>query len=457
MDRIFLLAIAAALSVTGASPVFSIMQVRNAEAASRITSCGDCHDYPPLDAAGGRGVPEGAVMGSHKTHASTTDYALSCTVCHVDPNWTAFNHQDGKIQIAANIRSGSYSKGTAIPRSNTPVLGSCQNTYCHSNGTSAATGTVPSNTSPTWGTGAISCNGCHSYPPAYASGSPKANSHEDHSFAACGVCHANTTTDGSTVNTKNHVNGSYDVASGAGASFTYQYSSGGGVCAQVSCHPNNETRQWGGTGPLPSSWALYFKSNDEDNALEEPMPNGYLLFSGSYQGTTTYSVGATGQPGRRTMSTAAGTMKEGLTQYLAPSGTTAYYRIAQFVSPQFASGITVPIGSRFYVTTGNVKSNSGDTINLKYALYQWKADDTKGALLVEKQDTWNIPTTATDRTADLNSISSITFSPGDRIVCEIELAAYSGGFPGSVTISWGDQAGSPARVDLPMAMQFMPE
>jgi predicted CxxxxCH...CXXCH cytochrome family protein len=61
-----------------------------------------------------------------------------------------------------NANAGaSYGKGTSWTQTNTPsALQACSNTYCHSSGTSVATGTIPANTSPNWG-GSGECNSCH--------------------------------------------------------------------------------------------------------------------------------------------------------------------------------------------------------------------------------------------------------------------------------------------------------
>ena len=56
--------------------------------------------------------------------------------------------------------SGSYN-GSPTPVSKAPAYGSCATTYCHSNGTSVSTGTIPANMTPAWGSGTLACNSCH--------------------------------------------------------------------------------------------------------------------------------------------------------------------------------------------------------------------------------------------------------------------------------------------------------
>lgn len=143
-----------------------LLVVPDAHAQYTITSCADCHAYPPVDGTA-RNNPEGAVVGSHGKHSSATEYAYQCTVCHV--NNTTFNHRNAMIEMVSpmNNHSGSYNKGNSFPQTNTPTLSTCSNTYCHSKGTGGTLHTgdnraVATNTSPTWGTaGPLACNSCH--------------------------------------------------------------------------------------------------------------------------------------------------------------------------------------------------------------------------------------------------------------------------------------------------------
>jgi predicted CxxxxCH...CXXCH cytochrome family protein len=131
----------------------------------------------------------------------------------------------------------------------------CSNIYCHSNGTSVATGVVGENSSPPWNAaGPFACNICHGYPPSYAQDQPKSNSHAFHNFFGCNTCHYATTTGGDTItNFTNHANQSYNVIHdpnvlyGGPLSFNYSFDPGGGLCSNVTCHgavPNQ--KYWGG-------------------------------------------------------------------------------------------------------------------------------------------------------------------------------------------------------------------
>jgi predicted CxxxxCH...CXXCH cytochrome family protein len=142
----------------------------------------------------------------------------------------------------------------------------CANTYCHSNGTSIATGAIPVNTSAAWNSGPITCDSCHEYGPGYDLYAPKANSHVRHNFLGCESCHYTTTTDGTTItNTVQHVNGQYDLApsptyyrflTNHPNTFDYVFDTGGGTCSNISCHDGviATTKRWGGASLTPSSF-----------------------------------------------------------------------------------------------------------------------------------------------------------------------------------------------------------
>jgi len=233
------------------------------------TGCKGCHaeidDHGGVAADGERWI----ATGSHRTHNAYRfdtygSVVIKCTMCH---SWTLgplgggcsgrchtdnqklyANHANGKVDIVfkPEFTAGSYN-GSGIPRSG---FSSCSNTYCHSSGTSVATGSVPANITVRWGSPKLACNGCHGYPPAYANGSPKANSHGSHSFG-CNVCHSTTTSDGTTINgpggyygIENHVDKAYTVVAGGGASFTYTFATTGGSCTSISCHQGGNA-SWG--------------------------------------------------------------------------------------------------------------------------------------------------------------------------------------------------------------------
>jgi predicted CxxxxCH...CXXCH cytochrome family protein len=269
-----------------------------------ITDCGPCH-------AGGHGNL--IATGSHSAHLNytftTTDVfkcgichswdqsqSLNCVVCHNFSATTEYaKHANYKIEVMfdqAFNSSASYGKSPSF----TPGTGysNCSNTYCHSNGTSVATGTIPANTTPDWGSGTLTCNGCHGNAiyadyrragPLYADGSPKKNAHQLHIRASgstvtdpsCAMCHYSVTTDNTTIANKSlHVNKAYNIsASGASIQYpawagagtgsnaavtitTYTYNSSVSTCTSVSCHPD-------GLSGTTTKWSTGYSCTDCHN------------------------------------------------------------------------------------------------------------------------------------------------------------------------------------------------
>ncbi|SNB47900.1 CxxxxCH/CxxCH domain-containing protein [Geobacter sp. DSM 9736] len=211
---------------------------------SKITSCGGCHDTANIQDGTARNVPDGKFIGSHNKH--TNALAMDCIVCHAKPPINKFNHADGFINLTGAVGKG-YSKTKKFQVSNNPTMGTCSGLYCHSNGTSVATGNVQPIQTPAWG-GSTNCSSCHAFPPAYTSGTPKANTHSasGHNIG-CDRCHYSVTTNGTSVtNGANHGNNAYDVSpnTGAGISFTYTFAPSGGTCSSNACHGNVA---WGGS------------------------------------------------------------------------------------------------------------------------------------------------------------------------------------------------------------------
>jgi predicted CxxxxCH...CXXCH cytochrome family protein len=208
--------------------------------------CNACHGAPP---AGG----ETGAAGSHVKHDAYYSGAGNCKKCHADHITFYHATSAGRDLVViprnpADVPEGYYTGtlGNYLP-SQAKTFGSCVNTYCHSNGTSPATGAAPAGTSRQWGaTG--SCNACHGFPPVYASGSPKENSHRapEHSQFKCNKCHATTTSNGTTVtNPALHANAVYNVSPSPAGLFSYTYAPTGGTCGSVGCHFDSSDRIWG--------------------------------------------------------------------------------------------------------------------------------------------------------------------------------------------------------------------
>ena len=231
-------------------------------------SCNACHGYPPTVDAPGQinGLvwsPEATgstSAGAHEVHA--VNNGIPCESCHDSGMPVTPIVDDYKLQMGFNIAgqdttgnaydgqvlNPAYSyeatNGTVVTSGGTM---SCV-VYCHSDGTSVATGVLSNQPSPSWINGTTDCATCHSYPPSYAQDAPKSNSHETHIQAGftCQHCHYGTTTDNTSIApTGNHGNGQYDVIGSPTFSangqdhaldLVYEFDIGGGTCSTNSCH-----------------------------------------------------------------------------------------------------------------------------------------------------------------------------------------------------------------------------
>lgn len=225
--------------------------------ASAMPSCAGCHGYGATFTDGtARNNPAGTFPGSHNTHVAT--YSKVCSVCHTAPATETsadFKHRNETVQIASPINglAGSTYSKTSFTQTNAAFSGGfCSNTYCHSNGTSVISGSIPANSSATWG-GATTCLSCHGVGggddgrPNYANNTPKRNTHGDgvsygvtHKATECDVCHTGVTgTAGAYTisDTTTHNNGAYNIQGALG------YTQATGVCATPGCHGS---AAWGG-------------------------------------------------------------------------------------------------------------------------------------------------------------------------------------------------------------------
>lgn len=214
--------------------------------------CSKCHGFPPsggLTGAEGSHKATGHLMGGDRD---------ACAFCH--PAHNGFTHATSThrplsvvTRDPALIIAGTYNGPTNdyLPSQNN-TFGKCTNLYCHSNGTSVASGQAFSNiSSPLWG-GSATCTSCHAFPPNYVTNSPKANSHKRHSEYefTCARCHYSTTADNQTIrNWRKHVNKFYNI-SAQGERLSYSFASNGGTCSNSYCHSNGTSIS---TGVIPAN------------------------------------------------------------------------------------------------------------------------------------------------------------------------------------------------------------
>jgi trimeric autotransporter adhesin len=206
-------------------------------------ACSGCH----FDMRTAGGI-QASGLGSHYKHANASTYNYACGTCHTGYTATTANsatHVNSSIEVSINAAfGGAFNGGTAVGNG----YSTCSNTYCHSDGTNTIT--PAANTSLAWGSSNLFvCSPCHGFPPAYASGSPKANSHVQHvttSGYTCDYCHVLTTSTNSSISSYARHNNRYYNVSGsksrlAVANFTF--ASGAKTCSSSQCHTGTMT--WG--------------------------------------------------------------------------------------------------------------------------------------------------------------------------------------------------------------------
>ncbi len=233
-------------------------------------ACGTCHGAdaatPPSSASHAKHVGVGSIG---------LVYQFSCKKCHnvtVDATAADSTTKPGIASMTAHVNKVKdvdlNTADTLVGASATDNgTGSCSNVYCHSTGKDVV---VPTAQLPaayggshystvTWGD-ALTCASCHGktqsgYPDytmanqSLDKGTARANSHQSgtHRLTTCNACHNETTTDGSTIASNQHVNGAIRVvfdATRGGASATYN---GDRSCSNVSCH-GASSPQWGAAG-----------------------------------------------------------------------------------------------------------------------------------------------------------------------------------------------------------------
>ena len=229
--------------------------------------CNTCHASPPTAPLSTKGSDV-----SHTTHYSNvaawgspfgTQFCVGChndgsTVLAADATGTtgrtnfngtattSFQHATSVtnrgVHIDANINYNGNGLNFLPSQAASRVLGTCNTTYCHSNGVQGA-GNVKV-ASPVWGTNAT-CASCHAATPA-------TGAHTLHAVTkayGCALCHINTTANGTTIsNVANHTNKIVDVA------FSGLAGTGTGVasCSTTYCHAGSTLAPpvWGTPGSV---------------------------------------------------------------------------------------------------------------------------------------------------------------------------------------------------------------
>lgn len=210
--------------------------------------------------------------------------------------------------------------------------------------------------------------------------------------------------------------------------------------------------QEGPAAPMPASQAadtgsfatntLYLRNVEEPPA--EPMPNAYLLSSGTYVPAEPPAPA----PRSRLLSPLPGASAESVTVNTTNGSGVRYFRVAQLVSPPVASAFTWNGAQAITLVMRNVESNGNNNCNLRWVLYRWNAADTLGTTLDAITNGAELPTAVANTSYSLLTDTAVTFAPGDKLLLEIELRANSPTNTGTCTVSWGGATES-SRLVLP--------
>ena len=215
--------------------------------------CTTCHASPPSAASALSTQNSGRSHDKHYSNSAAwgSPFGTSfCVVCHTDggtkadgtPNWAApitqtFQHATSVTWRPIHIDTGINYTGNGLnflpSQSASRTLGTCNNTYCHSNGVQGAANVKVA--SPAWGT-LSDCTKCHA-------ATPTTNSHNKHvtvygSAYYCQYCHnatTNTTSNSTITDITKHTNQNIDIAFG-GIAGSGTWTPGTKTCSATYCH-----------------------------------------------------------------------------------------------------------------------------------------------------------------------------------------------------------------------------
>lgn len=449
-------------------------------------SCTDCHNIDLTTTAYYQHVMNASVLTSRvyptsaPSSSSVSDTNRKCTMCHVDHNIFSPMLNAGSTGRAYNLRTDI----TSAPSATTPAAGNYTNmdfnnaltnggicVSCHQSELSKnATNQRNDNTTKTPVITKTAYNmSSHNYTTtsAYTS-TPSGN------FSAnCMKCHNSNTFGKTFQNTTNkfklHASVSPPVkrllaSLGAGTSGAFAYVEDyeeqfcyrchttfaqaatiggtaktaanydwyGSVTNMTAASQDILTSMQRGTpgSPAPTTLTniLYLRDSGYTPAPLEPMPNAYILNSGTYS-SSTYRM--------RGMVPAAGATQETITHNTANGSGVRYFRTAQFLSPPIKTGFTWPVNTSLTFTLRVGENNANNNCNTRYSIYQWTSGDAQGTQLFPVVDGAEYPTTAATQTLGISTTNEVTFAPNDKILLEVEMRAFNPANTGTCTLTWG--------------------
>lgn len=225
-----------------------------------VTTCGDCHGYPPQDGPyTSRNVPPGQFIGAHSKHSGTDEgqYAFVCTECHYN-NGSNLKHENAYKDISGSrVPRNTYGGATNIAMTNSPTFTqTCTKSTCHSTGRTVRQYAA----SPTWNstTTCLSCHGGRSSSTNLASRSANnfsmSTSHSQHlkylyTEINCNTCHGKIAASHTALKDYSgaiyHGNGTKNVyfTDIAYGSYT-SYKTGTKKCSNTACHGGTSRNAW---------------------------------------------------------------------------------------------------------------------------------------------------------------------------------------------------------------------
>jgi predicted CxxxxCH...CXXCH cytochrome family protein len=194
--------------------------------------CSSCHggrdNAAPPRAVNGETSTTNVGVGAHQAHLKKGSIAgpVACTECHVVPAEMDLEKHPAAIPAPATMTFGPLARTQGAKPAWNHDSATCSNTYCHG----ATLGGTAAPTPPVWTTvdgSQIQCKSCHAYSIKDLDGS-----HPSHKKYTCDTCHAEVTSDGTTILAPDlHVNGRTDVSMAEGT-----WNPVDKTCSDTACH-----------------------------------------------------------------------------------------------------------------------------------------------------------------------------------------------------------------------------
>jgi hypothetical protein len=194
-----------------------------------------------------------------------------------------------------------------------------------------------------------------------------------------------------------------------------------------------------------SSATLYMRNNITPAWWAVPSkPTAYILASGTYAGTTTFT--------QRPLDTTSGATQETRAQTTG-STATRYLRYLQFVTPTVASTYSIASGSTIQVKY-RVGASAAAAVQTRIQIYKRTSAGVNTALNTAVQvDTASWPTTAANRTYNFVTNTAATLAAGDCLIVELE-AVQTNTTSATATLYWGLYGTDTGSIVLPAAASF---